>query len=101
MVFPEIRPRSAVKMGDIFRVALSEQARERTRLMTYVHDMYEYHAYEGALTLVMNRDLAATAELSSAVALHVALKHPQKNVLLFNTIASGEQLTRGFVAALN
>jgi hypothetical protein len=101
MTFQELRPREAVTLTTILQHATAEALPKRERLVTYVHDMYEFHAFEGSLTLVMNRDLNIAAKVASAVALHTAMKFPDRNVLLLNSFASNEMLTSGFVQALH
>ncbi|MDP4198071.1 MAG: hypothetical protein Q8922_01425 [Bacteroidota bacterium] len=93
--------RQPLKLDQIFDAARAGAGHPRERLITYQDDFHQYHAFEGTLTLIMSRELKKSVEVASAVALHLALKYPKKPVLLFNTFASAELLTSGFVNAMH
>ena len=101
MIVEEHGPREALKLTEIFQAAEKEAANEPERLISYREDIQEYHAYTGSVTIVMSREIRKSVEIASAIALHVALKYPERNVLLFNTYAGADLLTAGFVQAMH
>ncbi len=90
-----------LRIAEVFQIAEARAAREPEKLITFVNGMQSFHGYRGELTIVLCRELKRSVEIASAVALKLALKFPERNVLLFNTYASAELLTSGFVQALH
>ncbi|SRR5579883_9877 len=95
------RPQYPLKVSEIFKVAESEAEHPPELLITYVNGMQSHRAYAGEITLAMCRELKRSVEISCAVALRLAMKFPERNVLLFNTYAGADLLTSGFVQALH
>ncbi|HWF43224.1 MAG TPA: hypothetical protein VG537_01150, partial [Candidatus Kapabacteria bacterium] len=101
MIVQEHGHREALKLTEIFDAAEREAANEPERLISYRNDIQVYHAYTGAITIVMSREMRKSVEIASTIALHVALKFPERNVLLINTYAGADLLTSGFVNAMH
>ncbi|MFI5200939.1 MAG: hypothetical protein ACHQNE_00950, partial [Candidatus Kapaibacterium sp.] len=90
-----------LKIGEIFKAAEDQAAHGPEKLLTYVEGMQSFHAYAGEITLVMCRELRRTVSIASAVSLMLALKYPERKILIFNTYAGADLLTSGFVHALH
>jgi hypothetical protein len=89
-----------LRLSEIFEAAVKHSGDVPERLLTYNRGMQSYHAYSGELTLVLGRSVRRSAEIAGTVALFLAQKYPDRNVLLFNTYASADLLTAGFARAL-
>jgi hypothetical protein len=92
---------TALRISDIFKVAEAQAEHAPELLVTYIDDMQHFKAYDGEITLVMCRELRKTVEISSGVALKLAMKFPERNVLILNTYAGADMLTSGFVKAVH
>lgn len=93
------RATEPLRIGQILKAA--ETREEPEKLITYLDGTHRFDAYAGEITLVVCRELKRAVETASAIALRLAMKFPERRVLLFNTYASADQLTSGFVRALH
>src|SRR5512135_3165809 len=87
----------AVRVSDVFKVAEELVKDPREVVLNFRYGMNEYRAYAEEVTLVLSRDLRTTAEISCGIAMRLALRFPERNVLVFNTYAGADLLTEGFV----
>ncbi len=88
-----------IGMADLFAAA-PEPAREQ--LCQYENaegDAIVVHS--NALTLVLNRDIRESVEISNAMSLFLARKFPERHVLLINTYAGADLMQRTFAHALH
>ncbi|HEY3875804.1 MAG TPA: hypothetical protein VGM92_10025 [Candidatus Kapabacteria bacterium] len=90
-----------LRVSQIFEAAARQAQSVPERIITYNASIQTYHAYAGELTLVMCRDIRKSVDVASAICLAVAGKYPDRNILMFNTYASADLLTGGFVRALH
>src|ERR1035437_10457844 len=90
----------SLELQEIFEAARSEPEPPKELLCTFVNQGDEYYATSDTLTLVLNRDLRGSVQIASGLALKIAQKFPERNVLLINTYASRELLIEGFAFAL-
>src|SRR5437588_5763110 len=65
---------------------------EREHLCTYVYENGIVQFQSNAFTLVLNRDIQKSIEISSGMAMRVAMKFPDRRVVLVNTYAGPELL---------
>ncbi len=89
-----------LRLMQVFEAAIAKAEHKPERLITYNRDMQQYHAYSGEVTLVLGRSIQRSAEIAGTVALFLAQKYPDRNVVLFNTYASADLMTAGFARAL-
>jgi hypothetical protein len=84
------KPR-AIEVSEVFRGA-PEPEREVLCSMPGLSEQLEVR--ENNFTIVMNRDIRGAVEMSSQMAVHIAHKFPDKQVLLVNTYAGTALMRR-------
>jgi hypothetical protein len=89
-----------LRLMQVFDAARANADNKPERLITYNRGMQQYHAYSGEVTLVLSRSIQRSAEIAGTLALFMAQKYPDRNVVLFNTYASADLMTAGFARAL-
>jgi hypothetical protein len=68
--------------------------RERETLFTFVGMSENIQAMSESFTLVLNRDIRASVEMASEIAVFLAKKYPERNVMLVNTYAGSDMMQR-------
>jgi len=89
-----------LRLMQVFDAAKANADNRPERLITYNRGMESYHAYSGEVTLVLSRSIQRSAEIAGTLALFMAQKYSDRNVVLFNTYASADLMTAGFARAL-
>lgn len=82
----------SIRANDIFGLPPEPK---REELCKYQGDFGELHGiFSNTITIALSRDLQKNVMLANAVALHLAMKYPDRNVLLVNTYAGTEMMQR-------
>ena len=72
---------------------------EQELLCTYLDDSESIAVHSNMLTIVLNRDIRKSVDISAAMAVHLAKKYPSRNILLLNTYAGTALMQQSLRAA--
>ncbi len=87
----------AYDVSEVF-TALPEATQEV--LCTYADDNENIVTRSNTFTIIMNRDIRKTVEISSEMAVHLARKYPEQKILLVNTYAGTDLMQQTIAMGL-
>ncbi len=97
MAIYEKRGVIAGRVEDVFHQPPEE---EQELLCTYLDESDSIAVHSNMLTIVLNRDIRKSVEISAAMAVHLAKKYPSRNILLLNTYAGTELMQQSLARGL-